>query len=804
MKKISLIFALVLTTVASAWAQQDGKSFETAFDLVAGENSASELVTVESYYTGAYFQYTATEATILKCSAINCYSFSFYNAEHGQLTSSYVSENGKYAYILQMEAGQKAYVLAKQGYGSAETSVSFKADLIAGDTNHGASADDPRIIEDGNSYWFNYYYAYMKYTATDDGVLVLGYNGSDYGSTYTVDGNTVTLNYDNTDHVYRIPVEAGKVYDIALYTSSRSLFNVTVALTHPSVGDTIDNPFTMQLGDNTVPSAPGKYWYSFTNGDKAGFVTINAFDATIKVRGEGYSYDNILDGATGIAKFQVEANTKYIVSIQKEGTVQDAVATVSFAEPQAGELESNPIAITPSADGVISVPAGSTLYYTMTTGQNGCFINAKVLSGWVSASTCRMKAASESYYSSSFYDTYDLHYQAATNTKYIFQIFNAGAEELKFSVWTEDIAQGDFFNDPIEAVAGTNVILPVGSSTKYFTYTPATSCRLEIAVPEGVTVTFPYMNWGYEYENQPAKVEGNTYSYNVTAGTPLIFKLAGVQPRQTFTVTETVAGAGESRSTAIEYTEPYTLTGTPSTTWLVYTAPADGVANINAAIDYISWYDHVYYYINDEETKHDIAVWDYDKNAYTYTGNAALSAGDKLYIQIELTTNQDGKVVTIEMREPDPGEAPTNPLVLVPGVPTAFGAVAWGGANAKWLSFTTVQPGLVELEAGDYTTINIYKADDLSNPLCTEAYFGGDYYGKFSQEFNEVGTYLVKVMYSYYGDQMTASGSAFGDTPTAINGVNVNANENVYNLAGQRVNGNQKGIVIKNGKKYIK
>lgn len=44
-----------------------------------------------------------------------------------------------------------------------------------------------------------------------------------------------------------------------------------------------------------------------------------------------------------------------------------------------------------------------------------------------------------------------------------------------------------------------------------------------------------------------------------------------------------------------------------------------------------------------------------------------------------------------------------------------------------------------------------------------------------------------------------------GDTTTAINNVNVNANANgaAYNLAGQRVNAGAKGIVIVNGKKYI-
>ncbi len=43
------------------------------------------------------------------------------------------------------------------------------------------------------------------------------------------------------------------------------------------------------------------------------------------------------------------------------------------------------------------------------------------------------------------------------------------------------------------------------------------------------------------------------------------------------------------------------------------------------------------------------------------------------------------------------------------------------------------------------------------------------------------------------------------DVATDIKEVNanVNENENVYNVAGQKVNGSYRGIVIKNGKKFI-
>ena len=49
--------------------------------------------------------------------------------------------------------------------------------------------------------------------------------------------------------------------------------------------------------------------------------------------------------------------------------------------------------------------------------------------------------------------------------------------------------------------------------------------------------------------------------------------------------------------------------------------------------------------------------------------------------------------------------------------------------------------------------------------------------------------------------------STFGNSATGINGVHVANKHNdgkMYNLAGQRVGNDYKGIVIVNGKKYIK
>ena len=76
-----------------------------------------------------------------------------------------------------------------------------------------------------------------------------------------------------------------------------------------------------------------------------------------------------------------------------------------------------------------------------------------------------------------------------------------------------------------------------------------------------------------------------------------------------------------------------------------------------------------------------------------------------------------------------------------------------------------------------------------------------------------------KVIVTWTGDAKTTSFTAakkqvrikkftitLKDTPNDITGINVESNNNaqpIYNLSGQRVDKNYKGVVIQNGKKFI-
>jgi hypothetical protein len=80
---------------------------------------------------------------------------------------------------------------------------------------------------------------------------------------------------------------------------------------------------------------------------------------------------------------------------------------------------------------------------------------------------------------------------------------------------------------------------------------------------------------------------------------------------------------------------------------------------------------------------------------------------------------------------------------------------------------------------------------------------------KFMLDSSDTGSWGINTPGYFCLDDFGANGvetQPAGNIPTGISGVAVYenaANTPVYNLNGQRVNGNAKGIVIKNGKKYI-
>lgn len=123
------------------------------------------------------------------------------------------------------------------------------------------------------------------------------------------------------------------------------------------------------------------------------------------------------------------------------------------------------------------------------------------------------------------------------------------------------------------------------------------------------------------------------------------------------------------------------------------------------------------------------------------------------------------------------------------------------------ISGVTIKTGTPEATiSGDFKFAGTYeKIENLAS---------GNYYVKNNSLFKATGTQTIKPFRAYFtGVPANARLTFLDDNTTSIANVdvnvNVNANDNldvnapIFNLAGQRVGKNYKGIVIQNGKKYI-
>ena len=113
------------------------------------------------------------------------------------------------------------------------------------------------------------------------------------------------------------------------------------------------------------------------------------------------------------------------------------------------------------------------------------------------------------------------------------------------------------------------------------------------------------------------------------------------------------------------------------------------------------------------------------------------------------------------------------------------GDIKRGEAKKEGTNFDFVGTFTAEyyIPAGDYFLANnkIYKSEGNTTIAGTRAYI-------------KAKTATARI------DKFVIDGE---DTPTGIANVNVNHNENVYNLQGQKVNKAQKGVFIQNGKKVV-
>lgn len=652
MKKMFLSVALATMAFLGTHAQG---SFETALSLNAGANQTTAVEV--GYYKGAYFMYTATETCVLSVRGNEGESFSFYNADQSSnwsYTSSY-DATGTNIYSIKVAAGETIYVFASQSYSATGSDVSFNATIATGVLEHGMSADDAIALEMGRTYWFENGKAYFTYTAQEKGVVVFTQPAYCYGATYTVDGKTTDLSWASETKEMSMPVEAGKTYAVMTSASSSSIFSVSARFTQPKQGDTVDDPFTMTIGQGTLPAAAQKYYYRFTNDDDLGFLTVQAEGCTLGARSAGYTYNNLADDKSGSLRLLVDMDQEvYIVIERTEAAEAETSLNVSFELPQDGDLESKPIILASSETEQNNAPVGETYYSIKNEGQSLMFLNVIVDSEGISSygsSQVKVYPKGNQWGGSSISSDELLKVEVEPAGEYIVYVKNVGEAPIAFRAWTSSIEAGDTYALPIVAALGENTVAAAGQ--KFYSYTAGKECKLAIKVGNAETTTlfFPTYAEDEYYGRDLISNKNGEYVVAAREGETVIFRMTGAQAGEKFTITEKSYEAGETRLTAIPFSGTYQFDDlAPYKTWLVYTAEKDGKVTLTPSgfTSYLSYSDNIYFCLN-EGSEYDYNMRGYDAEYNTVMNEKTIDveAGDKLYIHIDVQSLQEEASVTL-------------------------------------------------------------------------------------------------------------------------------------------------------------
>ncbi len=442
---------------------------------------------------------------------------------------------------------------------------------------------------------------------------------------------------------------------------------------------TVDHPFTLTEGENTVPAAAGKYYYQL-NPSKTGFLKLSS-DAAL-TGGQVRIYGNYIHakndnpaqvkGISEVGSFTTKMEipyatsyTYYYVLIDKQQATDNEEKFNAEIEAYApGQSEDTAIQLVSSEfPKSITLPeAEGTCYYSIDVAANtNKFLVVKSAAD-LSGNSCVALYPKDGYQQTAMENgviRYAL--TGATAQTYILKVSSKESTPISLTVSYEDIQTGSLITLPKAATAGENTF-DLDADTEYFSYTATQGGKLTLTVKDGASVTFPRGTgkWDGTYT---ATQEGNAYSIEAEKGTTYLIAVQGLSQGDTFTLSEDALQPGESKSNPIEITaDTYTLGDNTSNLWLQYNATKDGVIEITCDADYTEG-SGILLSMDGQE---DREVLETDGTTATYKTKVYVMKGDVLYLQV-MMAEANGKKITFTQRDYQEGESYTLPFVLEKG-----------------------------------------------------------------------------------------------------------------------------------------
>lgn len=760
MKKLILLTFLQFC-LCSLFAQTD---VSTALDLQVGTNSYD--LTGQSGYVTLYYKYTAPAESgqLLTFTTVKGEGLSYVMSEDGTYNKMIYGINSATGSIVPVKAGQTVYLILNTRGGS-EISFDMKAENAIVE---GGQTKEEAIDVTGQSDFFipsNYStetyssVTYLKYECSEEGVLEMAFTGSLSGLSVCEENSSeetsVSLSYVSGTVVGKTEVEAGKVYIIKIKASTSPLIGNFV-ITHPTIGTSSDMPFTGKAEGNELPAEIGEYWYSYVAEDN-GFVMLSSdsylYGRTVSVYNANSMYSPIasVDGCFLLRFNAVKGNT-YLICIEKnEATGSPDLFDMTLVPAGEGDSFNNPKAI---ELGENTLPQYNGQYYYSITipGEAGTpkFLNISSEADFLSSATNVAVYDQNNMYSSLASGTKDVKVEvSAGNTYIICWNLNEDINGFKYNVSVEDIAQGDVYGNPIPAVVGTNDLK--SGSDKYYKYTATLNGWLVISPSDpAVKVQFPMSSGPYP-SYRTAVQDGFSIKTEIVKGTEYVIQFSDVTADGTFDLEEVAYGEGESKETAIVVEgSSADVPKSAQTTWYRYVAPADGMLEISSDINYeqnASYQSSTVRVMRDGDS-YPVDIAKSSTVGITFFGKFGASKDEVFYVQVVTLSAQEGKTVTFNLRDYEPGETSDNPIELTIGENTLKSATR---QNPVWY-YADLDKGELKItaDASNYYMMSVYKSDDLNTVLATSNYVSGsapDYIGSYelSYEVETPGRYIMKL-----------------------------------------------------------
>lgn len=816
MKKLILLTFLQFC-LCSLFAQTD---VSTALDLQVGTNSYD--LTGQSGYVTLYYKYTAPAESgqLLTFTTVKGEGLSYVMSEDGTYNKMIYGINSATGSIVPVKAGQTVYLILNTRGGS-EISFDMKAENAIVE---GGQTKEEAIDVTGQSNFFipsNYStetyssVTYLKYECSEEGVLEMTFTGSLSGLSVCEENSSeetsVSLSYVSGTVVGKTEVEAGKVYIIKIKASTSPLIGNFV-ITHPTIGTSSDMPFTGKAEGNELPAEIGEYWYSYVAEDN-GFVMLSSdsylYGGTVSVYNANSMYSPIasVDGCFLLRFNAVKGNT-YLICIEKnEATGSPDLSDMTLVPAGEGDSFNNPKAI---ELGENTLPQYNGQYYYSITipGEAGTpkFLNISSEADFLSSATNVAVYDQNNMYSSLASGTKDVKVEvSAGNTYIICWNLNEDINGFKYNVSVEDIAQGDVYGNPIPAVVGTNDLK--SGSDKYYKYTATLNGWLVISPSDpAVKVQFPMSSGPYP-SYRTAVQDGFSIKTEIVKGTEYVIQFSDVTADGTFDLEEVAYGEGESKETAIVVEgSSADVPKSAQTTWYRYVAPADGMLEISSDIYYeqnASYQSSTVRVMRDGDS-YPVDITKPSTLGMTFFGKFGASKDEVFYVQVVTLSAQEGKTVTFNLRDYEPGELSDNPIELVVGENQLKEA---SRLNPVWYYADLAEGDLkITAEANNYYYMTLYSADDLNNPLAVSGYvYDENYNGSYNLTYTveTPGKYIMKLEQTNPGGALVTMSAniATGISATGLDAENVTvgsgcitvtpsaagANVSVYDLSGKMV-----------------